>query len=142
MNLIKYLSLAKFIPCFFLIAVACMLGCGNSSKPTQLTYVTYVGHLHGDTATAILHKSKQLFSGTLEIYYQGTYKDSGDVKGVVKGDTLIGEFHFLHYKLEWKRKPVAFLMKKDKMIMGQGLTKLTVGIPHFHPEVPIDFNEK
>ncbi|RYG07913.1 MAG: hypothetical protein EOO07_26545 [Chitinophagaceae bacterium] len=105
-------------------------------------YTNYKAYKKGQTATAIIYHSKEMFKGTLEIRYNGTYKDSGDVKGMVKGDTLIGEFHYLAYNLAWKRKPVAFLIKKDRMVMGQGLTKLTVGIPHFNAEVPIDFNEK
>ena len=125
---------------FFALLV---ISCNNSSdRSNTLAYKTYKAYNNGDTATAIIYHSKEMFKGTLEIQYKGTYKDSGNVKGVVKGDTLIGEFHFLAYKLAWHRKPVAFLMKKNRMVMGQGLTKLTVGIPHFYPGVPVDFNEK
>jgi len=124
---------------FTLFVLACN---SNSNMPKPLVYKTYKAYQKGDTATAKIYHSKEMFKGTLEIQYKGTYKDSGDVKGVVKGDTLIGEFYFLTYKLAWQRKPVAFLLKKDRMVMGQGLTKLTVGIPHFNTEVPIDFNEK
>lgn len=129
---------------FFILVLAILLiACGSkSNKPTQLTYVKYVAHHDGDSAIAIINKSKKIFSGSLLISHGGDNIDSGQVKGIVKGDTLIGEFHFKHYQLEWKRKPVAFLMKKDRIIMGEGLMKLTVGIPHFDPSVPINFDDK
>lgn len=127
---------------YLLLVVALLItSCGNSQKPTQLTYVKYVAHKQGDTAIVLLNQSKEMFTGTLMINEHGVYRDSGTVKGLVKGDTLIGEFHFLHYKLEWKRKPVAFLMKNNHLIMGEGVTKMTVGIPHFDPSVPINFSE-
>lgn len=125
-----------------LIGLLLAVACGNSSQnPTQLTYVKYVAHKQGDTAIALLNLSKEIFSGTLMINEHGVYRDSGTVKGWVKGDTLIGEYHFLHYKLEWKRKPVAFLIKDRRLVMGEGFTKMTVGIPHFDPMVPINFDE-
>lgn len=129
---------------FYLLALAIFLmACsGKSKKPTQLTYVKYVSHYDGDSAVAIINKSKQMFSGFLSISNGGDNIDSGQVKGIVKGDTMIGEFHFKHYQLEWKRKPVAFLIKEDTLVMGEGLMKLTVGIPHFDPSVPIDFKDK
>ncbi|WP_343532545.1 hypothetical protein [Pedobacter sp.] len=127
---------------FVLVLICFMVACGNSQrKPTQLTYVKYVAYRQSDTAMVFLNQSKEIFSGTLMINQHGVYIDSGTVKGWVKGDTLIGEFHYLHYQLEWKRKPVAFLMKNNRLVMGEGLTKMTVGIPHFDPSVPIDFNE-
>lgn len=131
----NYLYYPLFVLMLFLTA------CSNNQKPTQLTYVKYVAHKQGDTAIVLLNQSKEMFTGTLMINEHGVYRDSGTVKGLVKGDTLIGEFHFLHYKLEWKRKPVAFLIKNNHLIMGEGITKMTVGIPHFDPSVPINFNE-
>jgi len=128
--------------CSILIVIIWLASCGNgTNKPTQLNYGKYIAYNRGDTAIALLNISKKIFSGSLEINYHGAYKDSGEVKGIVKDDTLIGEFHFLHYQLEWKRKPLALLRKKDKMIMGEGFTKFTVGIPHFDPQVPINFDE-
>jgi len=124
-----------------LVLALLITSCGNNQKPTQLTYVKYVAHKQGDTAIVLLNQSKEMFTGTMMINEHGVFRDSGTVKGLVKGDTLIGEFHFLHYKLEWKRKPVAFLMKNNHLIMGEGITKMTVGIPHFDPSVPIDFSE-
>lgn len=129
---------------FFLFVLAMLfLACGGNNKPpTQLTYTKYIARYEGDSAIAVINKSGKIFSGSLKISHGGDNIDSGQVKGLVKGDTLVGEFHFMHYKLEWKRKPVAFLIKKDTLLMGEGLTKLTVGIPHFDPAVPIDFKGK
>ncbi len=134
---------SNIMQCLFLSISILFIGCGRKShKPTQLTYIKYVAFHKGDSAIAIINKSKEMFSGSLRIGNGGDNVDSGQVKGVVKGDTLIGEFHYLHYQLEWKRKPVVFLMKKDSLVMGEGLIKLTVGIPHFDPTVPIKFDKK
>jgi len=125
---------------FLVVMIVLLLACNGKSKPpTQLTYVKYISHYEGDSAMVFINKSKEIFSGSLIISHGGDNLDSGEVKGVVKGDTLIGEFHFKHYQLAWKRKPVAFLMKGDTLVMGEGLMRLTVGIPNFDPSVPIDF---
>lgn len=121
-----------------------MSGCfQNGSKRTPSRPLTkYIAHHDIDTAIALIDLSENSFKGLLEINYHGAFKDSGEVKGVVKGDTLIGDYHFQHYKLpKWFRKPITFLKKGDKLIMGEGVLKLTVGIPHFHPAIPIDFDE-
>ncbi|SOD12373.1 hypothetical protein [Pedobacter xixiisoli] len=128
---------------FQLVLSMLLIACnGRNNQPTKLTYIKYISHYEYDSAVVVINKSKKIFSGYLRIGNGGDNIDSGQVKGVVKGDTLIGEFHFKHYQLEWKRKPVAFLVKKDTLVMGEGLMKLTVGIPHFDPSVPIDFKDK
>ena len=125
---------------FFVTVLSLLVACnGKTTSPTQLSYVKYMAHDKGDSAMVFINKSKEIFSGSLIISHGGDNLDSGEVKGVVKGDTLIGEFHFKHYQLAWKRKPVAFLMKGDTLVMGEGLMRLTVGIPNFDPSVPIDF---
>lgn len=87
---------------------------------------------NGDTAIATLHITSETFKGVLEINYNGAYIDSGDVKGRVKGDTLIGDYHFQHYGLRpWKRKPIAFLKKGNRLVMGTGTIQYTWGRIHF-----------
>lgn len=132
---------------FLLLIVACMLaiGCNQNDAKTSSDHsmIKYVAYREGDTAVALIEQSKSVFKGVLEIKYRSAYIDSGDVKGIIKGDTLIGDFHFKHYGLaKWNRKPIAFLKSEDKLILGEGVLKLTVGFPHFNPAFPIDYDEK
>lgn len=102
--------------------------------------VKYRATRGADTAFAELKVSEIDFRGILVITYSGGITDSGDVKGIAKGDTLIGDYSFQHYGLQqWHRKPIAFLKKNNKLIMGTGQTKMTFGVMHFDPNVVIDY---
>lgn len=118
-----------------------MLSC-NQNHPKAIPATKYVAYLNADTAFATMEISKALFKGVLEIRYNNGYKDSGNVKGFVKGDTLMGEYHYQKYWFPvWKRDPIIFLKKGDKLIMGKGSVKYTMGIPHYNNLYPIDYTE-
>ncbi len=138
------MALAKYAVLFlFLILLASSCSQGNKQTSTGLVKETYMAYRKGDTALLLLSHSKSLFKGTLQISYQSTFKDSGDVRGFIKGDTLIGDFSYRHYgQPTWYRDPIRMLKKGNKLIMGKGLPRLTVGIPNFSPAVPVDYNEK
>lgn len=111
----------------------------NQSFPTK----RFISYHNGDTAKAFLEISESVFKGRLEIKYKQGYKDSGDVKGAIKGDTLIGDYHYEHYGLpKWQRDPIIFLKKGKKLIKGSGVLRFTLGFPGFNKNIPIDFNEK
>ncbi|MEJ7559663.1 MAG: hypothetical protein WKF66_15245 [Pedobacter sp.] len=132
----KYIRLVGFI-----ILSGVVLAC-DSGQPVHLPKVTYIASLKGDTAIATIEESKSLFKGVLEIRYKSGYKDSGNVKGFIKGDTLMGEYHFQRYWLPvWKRNPIIFLRKGDKLIMGKGVVTHTMGIPHYNNKFPVDYTE-
>ncbi|MGY4384732.1 hypothetical protein ACVWYN_001766 [Pedobacter sp. UYP24] len=127
---------------FFIVLLAS--GCSQSDNHTNMGMVkeNYTAYRKGDTALLLLNHSKSIFRGTLEISYQSTFKDSGNVRGFIKGDTLIGDFNYRHYRQPtWYRDPIRLLKKGNKLIMGKGLPRLTVGIPNFNPSVPVDYNE-
>ncbi len=128
----------------FIVLTTCyfFVGCTEqSSKQTIRETTKYIAFKDQDTAKAELYISKEIFKGILEID-NGTAKDSGEVKGVVKGDTLIGDYSFQRYGLkQWKRKPVVFLKKDDLLIMGEGKTVNTWGRIHFDPTVPIRYTD-
>lgn len=120
---------------------AMMLSCNQNHKKA-IPATKYTASLNGDSALATLEISKALFKGVLEIRYKTGYKDSGDVKGFVKGDTLMGEYHFQKYWFPvWKRNPIIFLKKGNKLIMGKGIVKYTMGIPHYNKLYPVDYTE-
>lgn len=129
----------SFLPLiFFILLFAC-----NRTAPKKNIPVKYLAYLNADTAIATIEASKALFKGVLEIRYKNGYKDSGNVKGFVKGDTLMGEYHFQKYWFPvWKRNPIIFLRKGDRLIMGKGTVRYTMGIPHYDNRYPIDYTER
>ncbi|MHA4896377.1 hypothetical protein ACXZ1K_16605 [Pedobacter sp. PWIIR3] len=130
------------IALFFAILLSASCIQNTKQNHDGLLEEKYSAYRKGDTAFLVLHHSKSVFKGVLMINYQSTYKDSGDVRGFIKGDTLIGDFSYKHYgQPTWYRDPIRLLKKGNKLIMGKGLPRLTVGIPNFNPAVPVDYNE-
>ena len=126
-----------FTSCFL---SALLLAC-NDNYPVA-TKTSYIAVRKSDTAWAVLEILPGTFKGTLEISYNGAYKDSGNVKGVVKGDTLVGEFNYQQYHLPaWMRKPINLLKKKDNLIIGEGAIRYTFGRVHFDPKVPLIYSD-
>ena len=117
--------------------------CNPDRETSNKTVTTrYVAYSKGDTAIATLVESPSLFKGVLEIRYEGSYKDSGDVRGFIKGDTLMGDYHYQSYWLPiWKRKPVIFLRRNGNLVLGKGIVKFTMGIPHYNPSYPVEYDE-
>ena len=127
---------------FFLfnISLLFLFGCTSSEadkKPLKTAYIAISG---ADTAWLDLTIKGTQFKGVCEINFNNKYRDSGDVRGAIKGDTLLGDFHYLHYGLEWKRISIALLKKDNKLIMGKGVQGVFLDIPYFKPESPIDYD--
>jgi len=117
-------------------------GCsGTSVDQKNDTKTLYRAINKDDTATLKINLTDKEFYGQFEINYHGAYKDSGNVTGIVKGNTLMGTYHFQHYGIEtWDKTPVAFLKKDDKLIMGVGAMEIYMNIRYFKKNVPIDYN--
>jgi len=112
----------------------------NADEDRVVTAKQYVASKNRDTAKLYLELRGQHFSGAMELTYKGTSRDSGTVKGDIKGDTLFGDFHFQRNGFtEWRRTPIALLKKGDQLIMGQSAQVNTFGIQHL--SYPIDFDE-
>ncbi len=126
---------------YFIFLMNIVLSSCNDHYPVAIKK-KYIAIKESDTARAILEILPGTFKGTLEINYHGIYKDSGNIKGVVKGDTLIGEFNYQQYRLPaWMRKPLNLLKTKDQFIMGEGRVKYTFGRVHFDPKVPMIYSD-
>lgn len=95
-----------------------------------------------DTAYLSINRVNNKFYGQYEIRYSGqAFIDSGDVSGIIKKDTLRGDFHFLPYGGgSWKRKPIIFLEKNGQLLLGKGATYTLFNISYFRENVPFDFN--
>jgi len=119
-----------------------MAACNNSSSVVNETKSLYKAVYKKDTANLMIVLNDKDFYGQFEINYNGLYKDSGDVNGIVKGDTLKGTYHFQRYGIEkWHRIPIALLKKEDKLIMGVGTMEIFMNMTFFKKTVPIDYQK-
>ena len=114
----------------------------NSAVEQNNTKTLYRAINKDDTATFNIHLTDKEFFGQFEINYHGAYKDSGDVTGIVKGDTLKGTYRFQHYGVEeWHRTPIALLKKDGKLIMGVGSMEIYMNIRYFKKRIPINYQD-
>lgn len=136
-------SLKTYIPgSFFLAASLCLLFSCNQSYPPIPKKVnsSYIAINGTDTAWLNLTVSGTSFKGKCAINFSNNYLDSGSVRGRLYGDTLVGDFHYLHYGLEWKRVSFALLKRNNTLIMGEGDQGFYFGIPYFKPDTPLQFD--
>lgn len=124
-----------------LILIIITSGCGSNSDVDKSDIKTQYNAVNKiDTASLNIKLTDKEFYGQLEINYRGLYKDSGDVSGIVQGDTLKGTFRFQHYGIEnWHTRPIALLKKDNKLIMGEGAMEIYMGMYYFKKNRPIDY---
>lgn len=125
--------------CAISVLVPLIQACNRQEK--KVTHASYLAIKGADTAILKLVITGTQFTGQYEVNYHGSFKDSGDVKGAIKGDTLIGDYHFQHYGLEkWLRGPIALLKKDGRLILGTGTLESYMGINYFKKGAPIDYS--
>lgn len=114
-------------------------GCANHAAEDE-TKTLYRAVNKKDTASLNIKLDSKQFYGQFEINYDGLYKDSGDVNGIVKGDTLKGTFHYQQYgNSTWYRIPIALLKRDHKLIMGIGSMEIFMNMTFFKKTVPLDY---
>lgn len=113
------------------------LGCAQKHSSEEV----YQAINKTDTAVLHLNRMGDRFFGKYEIFHSSLEKDSGTVNGKILGDTLNGTFLYVPYynSEELKRKPIAFLEKNGKLLIGKGSVSVYMGIPFFSTEIPIDY---
>ncbi|MEN2399526.1 hypothetical protein GKZ90_0007040 [Flavobacterium sp. MC2016-06] len=126
-----------FLLSLFILLFSC------NSKEGKDTYRSAVYRaVNGkDTAVLDIHISDKRFYGRYEISYYEIGKDSGDVRGDLRGDTLRGDYHYITSGGSWKRIPLALLKKEKKLILGNGVIGTYFNLPCFVPGVPIDYTK-
>jgi hypothetical protein len=133
----------KAIKILCLSFVITMYGCysgTNVNKDEVKTLYTAINK--NDTATLKIKLTDKEFYGQLEINYRGSFKDSGGVSGVIKGNTLKGTYRFQHYGIEkWHSIPIALLKKDNRLIMGEGLMEIYMGMYYFKKNTPINYQQ-
>jgi hypothetical protein len=97
-----------------------------------------------DKDTALLNFIKledNRFYGQYEIRYGGFNKDSGEVRGIISGDTIKGSFYYQPYGGGvLKRYPIALLKRKKQLLLGKGVISVYMGIPSYLKGDPIDYS--
>jgi hypothetical protein len=116
------------------------ISCNSKEEKDKYSRVFYRAVNGKDTAILDIKINNKRFYGRYEILYHKFGKDSGDVRGDLRGDTLRGDFHFIANGGSWKRIPIALLKKDNKLILGKGVIGTYFNLPLFMPEIPIEYN--
>lgn len=114
-----------------------IVGCARKeNQPEPTLYLAINGK---DTAILALHIDQDRFYGQYEIRYGKMGKDSGDIRGIIKGDSLHGVYTYISYGGSWKKAPIALLKKNNKLLLGKGVAAILLGEPCYLPEVSVDY---
>jgi len=116
-----------------------LISCNSKEEKDKYKFIVYRAVNGNDTAILAVNMNDKRFYGRYEILYHKIGKDSGDVRGDIKGDTLRGDFHFISNGGSWKRIPLALLKKENKLILGKGVIGTYFNLPCFVPGVPIEY---
>jgi len=117
-----------------------LISCNSKEEKDKYNQAFYRAVNGKDTAILDININDKRFFGRYEITYHKFGKDSGDVRGDIKGDTLRGDFHFISNGGSWKRIPLALLKKENKLVLGKGVIGTYFNLPCFVPGVPIEYN--
>lgn len=117
-----------------------LLSCNSKEKKDTYRNALYRAVNNKDTALLHLNINDKRFYGRYEISHYNIGKDSGDVRGDIKGDTLRGDYHYITFGGSWKRVPLALLKKDNKLFLGSGVVGTFLNLPCFVPDVPIDYS--
>lgn len=102
----------------------------------------YVGINGPDTAHLTLNIIDGSFYGKYEVRKRSYTDRKGDIRGKIKGDTLLGDYHYFPYGGGTKKRiPIAFLQKDNELLMGKGVVSSYMGIPFFVSNIPIDYED-
>ena len=123
-----------------LLLITFIIACNNRKvEEKQHSFRAINGR---DTAYLSLTTGDNYFIGKYEIFYgHKTMKDSGYVRGKIVGDTLLGAYYYKSYGGLGLSKPIALLMKEDKLLLGTGVQSSVLGLVFFTTDVPINYDQ-
>ncbi|TDP02978.1 hypothetical protein [Flavobacterium sp. 245] len=116
---------------FFLLIMIFVISCNSKENKNDYQEIVYLAVNQKDTAFLTIKINEKRFYGRYEILYHQLGKDSGDVRGDIKGDTLRGDFHFISNGGSWKRVPLALLKKDKNLLLGNGVVGTYMNLPCF-----------
>ncbi|WP_367756072.1 hypothetical protein [Flavobacterium sp. WC2430] len=108
------------------VAFLILMGCQSNKANDYQFYQAVKGK---DTALLKLTQYDNKFYGQLEIRYGGVGKESGEVRGEKKGDTLKGKFDYRTYGGSKKWAPFVLLKRGKTLKMGSGVATTFMNIP-------------
>lgn len=117
-----------------------IISCNSKEEKNKYNRMLYRAVSGNDTAILDININDKRFFGRYEIIYHQLGKDSGDVRGDLRGDTLRGDFHYISNGGSWKRIPLALLKKENTLLLGKGVIGTYFNLPCFVPGVPIEYN--
>jgi len=122
-----------------LIFSALLSGC---QKKDFNEYRSYYRAVHNtDTALLAIETHKDRFYGHYQIYYGSrAVKDSGNIEGIISGDTLRGKYRYRSFGGGINVVPVIFLKHNGKLILGSGIAASYMNFVYYKPEFPIVFD--
>ena len=123
----------------FLFVCLLLASCNSKEDKEKYNRQLYRAVNNKDTAVLDIHINDKRFYGRYEISHYGAGKDSGDVRGHLRGDTLRGDFHYISFGGGWKRVPLALLKKDGKLYLGKGVIGTYFNLPCYVSEVPIEY---
>lgn len=138
----KTVQLSKYVmnTFGFLGLIFILSACSSSGTDEHEAKIWYQAIAKEDTANLKIKLTDRTFYGQLEINYNGQFKDSGEVSGIVKGDSLLGTYNYEHYGIkEPHRIPIALIKKDKKLIMGVGSMVIYMNIMFFDKKIPVDY---
>ncbi|QSB25131.1 hypothetical protein [Flavobacterium sp. CLA17] len=123
-----------------LVLFTLLFSCNSKEGKEKYQQSLYRAIHNKDTAVLLINRNDKRFFGRYEISHYGVGKDSGEVRGDIKGDTLRGDYHYLTFGGSWKRVPLALLKKDNKLFLGKGVVGTYFNLPCFIPDVPIEYH--
>jgi len=117
--------------CVVLILITLSLSCSHIPA-TDKSYRTYIAYAGRDTVMLHLSLVKKDFYGQYKVKGPGRYLVTGDINGIVYGDTLLGSLSYTPFG--WKnkkRKAFALLKDGNTYQRGSGSETVYMGIPSF-----------
>ncbi|WP_264537660.1 hypothetical protein [Flavobacterium sp. N1736] len=117
-----------------------IISCNSKEEKDKYNHIVYRAVNNKDTAILDININDKRFYGRYEISYYKVGKDSGDVRGDLKGDTLRGDYHYISNGGAWKRVPLALLKKENKLFLGTGVIGTYFNLPCFIPGTPIEYD--
>ncbi|RZK12672.1 MAG: hypothetical protein EOO46_02300 [Flavobacterium sp.] len=129
--------MTKTATLFFISSLLVLTSCKDAKSANKIYYQAINGK---DTARLSVIYYEDRFFGQYERIYGKSGKDSGNVRGQLVGDTLKGEFKYLSFGGSKSIRPIVFLRKDNRLLLGKGLIATYMEIPFYVKEVPIDYN--
>ncbi len=120
------------IAVYFIFSALQLISCEERRRDTKV--LSYIAHSERDSARLDLNLFESRFHGKLFFYRPGGEVDSGDIRGNIQKDTLLGDYYYTPFGWgQKKRRPFVLLKKGSLYILGTGTEQVYMGIPHYIP---------